>query len=148
MTLIINGKTYEASELIAYVENLEKENAELQKEIRCECTRCVYSDSPCIRSDYGVENDEDVCPNYENVFVAYTQLKEDNDKLNKKVELLKEELLNPKDKCYSKDKEQLATAKHIIIECIDVMSFHDCEYTDAYKKAKDFILIENGELND
>ena len=30
MTLIINGKTYEAGELIAYVENLEKENAELK----------------------------------------------------------------------------------------------------------------------
>ena len=30
MTLIINGKTYEAGELIAYVENLEKENIELK----------------------------------------------------------------------------------------------------------------------
>ena len=59
-----------------------KENADLQKKIRCECTRCVYSDSPCIRSDYGVENDEDVCPNYENVFVAYTQLKKENAELD------------------------------------------------------------------
>lgn len=32
MTLVINGKTYEASELIAYVENLEKENAELKED--------------------------------------------------------------------------------------------------------------------
>ena len=31
MTLFINGKTYEAGELITYVENLEKENAELKK---------------------------------------------------------------------------------------------------------------------
>ena len=62
-----------------------KENAELQKKIRCECTRCVYSDSPCIRSDYGVENDEDVCPNYKNVFVAYTQLKEENAELKEKL---------------------------------------------------------------
>lgn len=30
MTLFINGKTYEASELVAYVEKLEKENAELK----------------------------------------------------------------------------------------------------------------------
>ena len=29
---IINGKTYEAGELIAYVENLEKENAELKEQ--------------------------------------------------------------------------------------------------------------------
>jgi hypothetical protein len=32
MTLSINGKTYEAGELIAYVKKLEKENAELKEE--------------------------------------------------------------------------------------------------------------------
>ena len=32
MTLSINGKTYEAGELIAYVEKLENENAELKTE--------------------------------------------------------------------------------------------------------------------
>ena len=31
MTLFINGKTYEADELIAYVEKLKKENAELKE---------------------------------------------------------------------------------------------------------------------
>ncbi len=31
MTLFINGKTYEAGELIAYVKTLEKENAELKQ---------------------------------------------------------------------------------------------------------------------
>ena len=39
MTLIINGKTYDACELIAYVENLEKENAELKEKI--EHRNCV-----------------------------------------------------------------------------------------------------------
>ena len=33
MTLIINGKTYEAGELIAYVKKLEKENAELKEKL-------------------------------------------------------------------------------------------------------------------
>ena len=37
--MIINGKTYEAGELIAYVENLEKENAELKEKI--EHRNCV-----------------------------------------------------------------------------------------------------------
>lgn len=32
MTLTINKKTYEAGELVAYVEKLEKENAELKKQ--------------------------------------------------------------------------------------------------------------------
>jgi hypothetical protein len=64
----------------------------LEKEIRCECTRCVYSDSPCIRSDFGVEKDEDVCPNYKNVFVAYSQLKEENAELEKEIAELREKL--------------------------------------------------------
>ena len=34
MTLSINGKTYEAGELIAYVNRLEKENAELKAELK------------------------------------------------------------------------------------------------------------------
>lgn len=33
MTICINGKTYEAGELIAHVEKLEKEKAELKKEL-------------------------------------------------------------------------------------------------------------------
>ena len=41
MTLIINGKTYEAGELIAYVKTLEKENEELRKvkQVKIEVTR-------------------------------------------------------------------------------------------------------------
>lgn len=33
MTLCINGKTYEAGELVDYVKELEKENAELKKQL-------------------------------------------------------------------------------------------------------------------
>ena len=33
MTLFINGKTYEAGELVAYVKKLEKENAELKRSL-------------------------------------------------------------------------------------------------------------------
>lgn len=33
MTLTVNKKTYEAGELVAYVEKLEKENAELKKTV-------------------------------------------------------------------------------------------------------------------
>lgn len=82
MTLVINGKTYEVGELIAYVENLEKENAEM---------------------------------------------KEDNGKLNRKVELLKEELLNPKDKCYSKDKEQLTKAKVCLEQLVSEITVGELE---------------------
>jgi 5-bromo-4-chloroindolyl phosphate hydrolysis protein len=41
MTLSINGKTYEAGELIAYVKKIEKENTELKKLKReCETSLC------------------------------------------------------------------------------------------------------------
>ena len=50
------------------------------------------------------------------------ELKEDNGKLNRKVEILKEELLNPKDKCYSKDKDQLTKAKEIIKSFITLLT--------------------------
>ena len=50
------------------------------------------------------------------------ELKDDNGKLNRKVEILKEELLNPKDKCYSKDKDQLTKAKEIIKSFITLLT--------------------------
>ena len=43
-----------------------------------------------------------------------------------------------KAKSRSKD-EQLEEAKEIIRECMGQMAFHDCEYTDAYKKAEAFL---------
>lgn len=98
---------------IKRIAELEKENAELQKEIRCECTRCVYSDSPCIRSDYGVENDEDVCPNYENVFTAYTQLKEEIAVLRKEWQ---EQVQKATDEGYARTLQtiQLTKAKELL----------------------------------
>lgn len=46
---------------------LREENAELQKKILCECTRCVYSDSPCVRSDYGKDKNG-ICDHFKDVF--------------------------------------------------------------------------------
>lgn len=60
------------------IAELEKENAELQKEMRCECTRCVYSDSPCILSDYGKDRNG-ICDHFKDVFDENVELKADND---------------------------------------------------------------------
>jgi hypothetical protein len=43
MTLTINKKTYEAGELVAYIEKLEKENAKLKKQL--EMSNKVYNDN-------------------------------------------------------------------------------------------------------
>jgi hypothetical protein len=108
------------------IAELEKENAELQKKIRCECTRCVYSDSPCIRSDYGVENDEDVCPNYKNVFVAYTQLKEENAELNNFIMQSKKDGISPINALIIKNLgNQLIKAKELLKQFLKAKNSED-----------------------
>ena len=51
------------------ITQLEKENAKLKSE----CRTCVYTDSPCVRSDYSSKNG--VCDHYKNVFDENTKLK-------------------------------------------------------------------------
>ena len=45
------------------IAELEKENAEL----KCECRRCVYTDSPCVLSDYGKDKNG-ICEHFKDVF--------------------------------------------------------------------------------
>lgn len=136
MTLTINKKNYEAGELVAYVEKLEKENTELQKEIRCECTRCVYSDSPCIRSDYGVENDEDVCPNYENVFVAYTQCKKENAELKENFKIAKDNEYEYQN-LLNKAKEHIRTLISCLIDWVQEGDKDYCHIVEAEQFLKE-----------
>ena len=51
-------------------EQLEKENAEL----KCECRRCVYTDSPCILSDYGKDRNG-ICDHFKDVFDENAELR-------------------------------------------------------------------------
>ena len=52
------------------IADLEKENAKLKSE----CRTCVYTDSPCVLSDYPSKNG--VCSHYKNVFEENEELKE------------------------------------------------------------------------
>lgn len=56
------------------IAELEKENAEA----KCECRRCVYTDSPCVLSDYGKDRNG-ICDHFKNVFDENAELKADND---------------------------------------------------------------------
>lgn len=62
-----------------HIEKLEKENTKLKSE----CRTCVYTDTPCVRSDYSSKNG--VCDHYKNVF-------EENTKLKLKLEALEEQI--------------------------------------------------------
>lgn len=68
-----NAKLYKGLEVIKRptYEELEKENAGL----KCECRRCVYTDSPCILSDYGKDKNG-ICDHFKDVFDAIAELKD------------------------------------------------------------------------
>ena len=57
------------------IEKLEQENAEL----KCECRRCVYSDSPCVLSDYGKDRNG-ICDHFKDVFDEVAELKKEVEK--------------------------------------------------------------------
>ena len=84
-----------------HIVELEKENAEL----KCECRRCVYTDSPCILSDYGKDKNG-ICDHFKDVFDENAELKERNRGLD--AMLTGESLIS------NERKEQLTKAKEII----------------------------------
>ena len=51
----------------------QKENADL----KCECRRCVYTDSPCVLSDYGKDRNG-ICDHFKDVFDENAELRENN----------------------------------------------------------------------
>lgn len=72
---------------LASAEPREKRIAELAKEnteLKCECRTCVYTDSPCVRSDYPSE--DGVCSHYKNVLDENVELKQENKVLAQNLE--------------------------------------------------------------
>ena len=115
MTLSINGKTYEAGELIAYVNKLEKENTEL----KCECRRCVYTDCPCVLSDYGKDRNG-ICDHFKDVFDENAELKVS----------CKIQVDTAFQMIYEKD-NQLTKAKEIINKLLHSLKNEGSDYTFA-----------------
>ena len=102
------------------ITQLEKENAKLKSE----CRTCVYTDTPCVRSDYSSENG--VCDHYKNVF-------EENTKLKLKLETLEGQIpwKEIKDKSevigkLSKAKELLKTLLLIADNKVSQLEFQLC----------------------
>ena len=54
------------------IENFKKENAKL----KCECRRCVYTDSPCVLSDYGKDRNG-ICDHFKDVFDENAELRKE-----------------------------------------------------------------------
>ena len=73
---------------IAYYaeENLERAFKRIV-ELECECRRCVYTDCPCILSDYGKDRNG-ICDHFKDIFDENVELKEELVRLRLKVEAL------------------------------------------------------------
>lgn len=65
-------KTIDFDDAIHRIIRLEEENADL----KCECRRCVYTDCPCILSDFGKDRNG-ICDHFKDVFDENVELKEE-----------------------------------------------------------------------
>lgn len=127
---------YELTEVYTKVEQLEKENADL----KCKCRTCVYTDSPCVRSDY--PSKDGVCSHYKNVLDENAELRGlvNQYKVSKcsSISLVNRNMIMF---------EQLTKAKEIIDDLVHLGEFNehtDEEYVnyqvhEALKNAEQFI---------
>lgn len=108
--LLQNSK--ECNKAIDRVEVLNKENAEL----KCECRRCVYTDCPCVLSDYGKDRNG-ICDHFKDVFDEVVELKNKDcwkscEYANPKAELIEQHI---------KDVQNLTKAKEKISKLLEVI---------------------------
>ena len=106
------------------ITDLEKENADL----KCECRTCVYTDSPCVRSDYPSKNG--ICSHYKNVFEANADLKKE----------WQEQVQKATDEGYARTLQtmQLTKAKEIIEKLIS-LNRKEWIYSDVREEAEQFL---------
>lgn len=91
--------------------DLEKENVEL----KCECRRCVYSDCPCVLSDYKKDKNG-ICDHFKDVFDENVELKDDN-------KVMADNYSKMEQKFY----DNLTKAKEHIKRLIEAIHIWDCD---------------------
>lgn len=130
---------YELTEVYTKVEQLEKENAKL----KCICRTCVYTDSPCVRSDY--PSKDGMCSHYKNVFDENTELRTKVTALENANRAMIKELDDTTSGGLSvlenvvRSKEQLTKATEIIKKLMVFAEIDNREYEEAYKEAEQFL---------
>lgn len=122
---------------VAKLLELEKENTEL----KCERRRCVYTDSPCILSDYGKDKNG-ICDHFKDVF----------DELQNWKGEWQEQVQKATDEGYARTLQtmQLSKAKELLREIIDTPVFNQMGgelyenegYTELVEEAEQFLNSE------
>lgn len=115
--------------LINEIEKLKKENADL----KCECRRCVYTDSPCVLSDYGKDKNG-ICDHFKDVFEELKNWKDE----------WQEQVQKATDEGYARTLQtiQLSKAKEIIKTLADDLSMYSGNYQKELLEAKQFLKDE------
>jgi cell division septum initiation protein DivIVA len=121
------------SDLLEENQDLRKQIAELEKEnaeLKSECRRCVYTDCPCVLSDYGKDRNG-ICDHFKDVFDENAELKEQCSILadcNTCTSTCKTENIEMK--------KQLTKAKEIIRELVRVeyADFTNGDYSNELSK--------------
>lgn len=121
------------------ITELEKENTELKSE----CRRCVYSDCPCILSDYGKDRNG-ICNHFKDVFDRNAELKEKLGDVQMQKAGEKSDLVWKLTTANEQKAEQLTKAKEIIRDFISVA----IDYIDKEDKNYSFIVEAEQFLKD
>ena len=119
-------------------EELEKENAEL----KCECRRCVYSDSPCILSDYGKDSNG-ICDHFKDVFDENIELKEELGDVQMQKAGEKSDLVWKLKTANEQKAEQLTKAKELLKRYVPYRQITDSKaYKDLAEETEQFLNSE------
>ena len=117
------------------------------KNSKSKCQTCVYSDSPCVPSDYKKDH-EGVCEHFRNIFIEHTELEEKCAKLEQgyvwhdydagedSYEDSHEGRWVKRDEVYKLDK-----ATDLLKKLIYLLKSEDCDYTFALKNTH-LVLVE------
>ena len=123
----------ECHKLVDTLEKKQKENAEL----KCECRRCVYTDCPCVLSDYGKDRNG-ICNHFKDVFAENAELKKEVLEVRQHLDLTERE--------WGKDttklihfKTQLTKATEIIRELLTCARNYPESNKQKMQKAEQFL---------
>ena len=136
-------KTIDFDDAIHRIIRLEEENADL----KCECRRCVYTDCPCILSDFGKDRNG-ICDHFKDVFDENVELKEELVGFRLKVETLegKTPWKDIKDKSEAIGK--LTKAKEIIKELLNSCFGYNSKTVNYEVKAKAEQFLKESEVKE
>lgn len=121
----------------------QKENAELKSE----CRRCVYTDCPCVLSDYGKDRNG-ICNHFKDVFDENAELKEKLEGAEKARNYWQDSSFDWRHKCTSrkpfkvavKVQKQLTEAKEIIKEFVDNVERYSIN-NEILDRAEQFLSV-------